>query len=446
MHRVLVLSHLFPPAGGGGVVRVHSFVRRLSQYGWEPTVLTVTKDFYPDFLLDESLMKVYGDEVTIVRTHSLELAGMKSGKLQSSMYGAHRTSKLFEIFLKPFLRTIYRSTFIPDDQILWLFHAVKAGINLIKQRNIDIIFATTPPHSVGLIAYFLSRFSKIPFVLDVRDDWVGNPLFDNGWFHRRFLARRLERMVINEATRVVAVTPESVDLFQQKYPNIQDMKFVLIPNGFERKEVGRGAEVPSIKSPEEKSILRIVYTGGLPANRTPANLFVALQSFRNGAMSGIKIRIEFYGYYRDEFQDLIAQMGLDSTVKFHGFVSKSECNQQLALADVALVIIPEQEGSNTAVPGKIYEYMGMGKFILALCPDPSAPARLIREFGLGIVAPPDDPVKIMYALQSLVERYYSQRLHVSPSQEILNQFDRKEHTKELARLFTDVISSESDST
>ncbi|HRK73277.1 MAG TPA: group 1 glycosyl transferase, partial [Rhodothermales bacterium] len=52
--RVLVIAYYFPPMGGSGVQRITKFVKYLTQFGWEPEVLTVEPQGY--YAYDESLM------------------------------------------------------------------------------------------------------------------------------------------------------------------------------------------------------------------------------------------------------------------------------------------------------------------------------------------------------------------------------------------------------
>ena len=50
--------------------------------------------------------------------------------------------------------------------------------------------------------------------------------------------------------------------------------------------------------------------------------------------------------------------------------------------------------------GKVFEYVAVGRPILAAVPPDGAAAELIRETGAGIVAPPDDVDAIRAALTS----------------------------------------------
>ena len=68
---VLVIAYYFPPLGLSGVQRTLKFVKYLPQFGWQPTVLTVTPTGYyaQDYtLLDE----LHPHHVNIVRVGSLD--------------------------------------------------------------------------------------------------------------------------------------------------------------------------------------------------------------------------------------------------------------------------------------------------------------------------------------------------------------------------------------
>ncbi|MBI3650470.1 MAG: hypothetical protein HY231_05415 [Acidobacteria bacterium] len=64
--RVLVIAYTFPPAGGAGVQRTAKFVKYLPEFGWLPTVLTVTESCYG--VQDASHTDDFPDSIKIIRT------------------------------------------------------------------------------------------------------------------------------------------------------------------------------------------------------------------------------------------------------------------------------------------------------------------------------------------------------------------------------------------
>src|SRR5688500_8400881 len=68
--RVLIVSYLFPPVGGAGVQRAVKFVKYLSEFGWQPSVLTVANPSVP--VMDRSLLADIPRDVTIHKARTLE--------------------------------------------------------------------------------------------------------------------------------------------------------------------------------------------------------------------------------------------------------------------------------------------------------------------------------------------------------------------------------------
>jgi glycosyltransferase involved in cell wall biosynthesis len=437
MDKVLFISYYFPPAGGGNIVRSYTFVKYLPSTGISPFVLTVDEKYYPSFIKDDTLLQALdANHVKIFRTASFGPKGSAFDSFQARIYGLNGSSNFFQKYGKPLLRWLYRFFIIPDEQILWAPHAIREGKHIIEHHQIDAIFATTPPHSSGIIGAALSRLTQIPLIIDVRDDWIGNPLFDNGSRHNRFISRLLEKWVIMTASKVITVTVESSALFQQKYTGQPANKFQVIFNGFDAQDF---PEMSGDRPNHCKDRLRIIYTGGLPIKRSPVALFQALKELASDLPIENIFQIDFYGNTRQEYIDAALQMGLEKNVKFHNFVSRKESLEQLISSDSSLMIIPEEEGSQTAIPGKIYEYLGARKFVLALCPPQSAPARLVKAMNLGIVAPPGDVEAIKTALREMFSRFKNDGLGINLPSNILKQFERSAQTERLAESLRQVV-------
>jgi glycosyltransferase involved in cell wall biosynthesis len=441
MRKVLFLAYYFQPLSNGGVIRAGAFVKYLPQYGWQPIVLTVDDRYYLSQTIDETLAVESLDGVSIYRTHSFEPKGKMASDFTASVYGIQNKGVFFERWMKPVLRQVFHSLVIPDEHLLWLPYAIRKGLQLIKRHNIDAILVTTPPHSAGLIAAILSKLTGKPLIWDVRDDWIHNPLFYKGPWHSKAIARFLERQLVRTAYRIVTVTQESVDAFTHKYPTEAD-KFEFIPNGFDPQEfVASHSNAVSTSDAVRKvsNRLRLIYIGTLSAKRSPISLFEAIKQTVNKSLNNIQIKLDIYGYSRADFQEISTKMGLDGIVEFHGFVSRAESLRQLLMSDASLMIIPQEEGSATAIPGKLYEYLGAKKFVLALCDSDSAAGKLIRELNLGVICPQNDIEQIKCALQNMLVMHNENRLEPDLTQENINVYERSTQSKRLACLMESMI-------
>ncbi|HON57632.1 MAG TPA: glycosyl transferase family 1, partial [bacterium] len=56
-NNVLIIAHDYPPFAGGGVMRIHKFVRYFPEYNIVPVVLTINEKYYQS--IDESLLNEY---------------------------------------------------------------------------------------------------------------------------------------------------------------------------------------------------------------------------------------------------------------------------------------------------------------------------------------------------------------------------------------------------
>ncbi len=88
----------------------------------------------------------------------------------------------------------------------FMFFAFIAGL---KQKNIDVVFATSTPLTIGIPAILLKWFKKKPFVFEVRDEWPRIPV-EMGIIKNKILIKFLlwlERKIYKSAAAVVALSP-----------------------------------------------------------------------------------------------------------------------------------------------------------------------------------------------------------------------------------------------
>jgi glycosyltransferase involved in cell wall biosynthesis len=113
------------------------------------------------------------------------------------------------------------------------------------------------------------------------------------------------------------------------------------------------------------------------------------------------------------------------------YVPHRESLAYLLASDVLLLIIDDAPASSGILTGKLYEYIGAGKPILALAPEGEA-AELIRQHTLGWVAPPKDAAAILKVLHEIVD--HSRKGQTAPRVDanVRTQFERRHQTGELA--------------
>lgn len=139
-------------------------------------------------------------------------------------------------------------------------------------------------------------------------------------------------------------------------------------------------------------------------------------------------------------QLLSQRLGIESSVIIEGYLSKYETIRKLKEADILYLPIElnPPEHQTLYLPGKLFEYLWLGKPILAFAEDSDCKDILI-ESGLGIVFSPFETDEAANFLKKVVlgEMDISRRFKANTSFIKSFAFDRK--AEELAALFDQLL-------
>ncbi|HEX7077903.1 MAG TPA: glycosyltransferase [Candidatus Eisenbacteria bacterium] len=376
MKRLLLVAYFYPPVAGGGVYRTLGFVRHLPEFGYEPTVLTGPGA--APWVADPGLLSAVAG-VEVVRTPAR--SGPPIPRARASRPG----------WISALARTAAWIA-IPDAYARWRAAAVRAGLARIRAGGVDAIYSTSPPDTGHLVARDLRRATGLPWLADFRDPWIGlgyrRP--PTPWHRARHEA--LLRSVLREASRVVAAT-EGTAAWLAVHAGDPAPRATVIENGFEAEE-WRGVK------PRRFDLFTVLHAGRLSEERTLEPflrglvLFLARHPDRRVGMQCL-----LYGP-RDAAQErAIARSGLGDVVRFEGQASHVDALAMEAGADLLLLVKSASPRYRDLVPGKLYEYIGAARPVLAVAPEGPA-ADLVRRLRMGWVADPAAPEKIAEALDA----------------------------------------------
>ncbi len=433
MKKVLVIAYYFPPSGGPGVQRVLKHVQYLQEFGWKPIVLTVANGDFP--ARDESLLQKIPQDIRVERTHIYEpydLYRKFTGKDKSVALDVNNLKKEGQSrSLTETIAEFIRSTiFIPDARIGWMFTAVQAAKKLIAEEGITMMYSSSPPYTCSLVARAVKRATGLPWVAGFRDPWTDFLTTPNRWFLPKLIDKALEKSVFAEADAIESAWQGITDDALRKYPFLNPKKFYHIPNGFD------SADFPPIEE-HHNTVCTITYTGSMYGRRNPATLFQAIQILINqGQIHPQRFRLRFIGRMGAEVMEMIEKTSFRESIDIVPYLPHHESIRALQKADVTLLIVDEAKESAEIVPGKVFEYIGVHKPILALAPRHGAAAAHILESKSGWVVEQQDIQEIANILLHIVTLYESQALYHKPDMNIVRTFERKEAAYSLSQIFT----------
>ncbi len=430
MKKVLIVTYYFPPSGGPGVQRVLKFVKYLPEFGWQPHVLTVCDADYP--ARDESLLAEIPRHVTLHRTKIFEpysLYRKLTGKpanapvdVENIPQGGKKAS------LAESAAEFIRSTFfIPDARIGWYPYAVPVGHRIIREHNIDAIYSSSPPYTTAVIARKLHRSTGVPWVAGFRDPWTGFLSTPDRWFLPRAIDNYLERSAFRDANLVEAAWRGILKDIITKDPKLDQAKLAYLPNGFDRDDYPSFDQQPNQR-------FTVTYTGSMYGKRNPQTFLQAVEELvRDGKVDPQKILLRFIGRFGGEVRAMLASSAVRESIETVSYLPHSQSVGALLSSDALLLIVDEAAGSDEIVPGKVFEYIGADRPIIALAPE-GAIASLLRETRSGIVAHNQDIVAIQAAFIECYNNFLYHNRKFEQDREAVKRYDRREITRQLATL------------
>jgi len=451
---VLIVAYIFPPIGGGGVPRPLKMAKYLGEFGWGVHVLTADPAYHAT--LDQSLLAQLPNDVAIHRAKEFTLlqrsaaAAAQPASSPSVQPGGQQAAPSFAAKAKraviSMLKKVKPYLMIPDDQILWYPEAVKRGREVMKASKIDVIFSTSGPVTNHLVAKKLAEEFGCRWIADFRDPWTQN-MHRSGIAWRERLEERMEARVMSKADAITTVTATFADNFRKKYgQRIQRME--LIYNGFDRADF---RDLAPAEVPEAKGKLHGVYAGILYQKRNPRLLLRAIRELIDeGKVAQDDLLLTFAGVFDypgySENADCVKELNLESIVRIVGNLPHKEALQLMKAADFQLLIGDVSADAGAYIPGKLYEYMGIGKSILALNMAGEA-TEIIQRFELGQVANPTDKLEIKEAFYRLYQDWKAKEEASSDDGdrrsadffERVKPYERKEQARQLASLMDELI-------
>jgi glycosyltransferase involved in cell wall biosynthesis len=438
--RAVFLAFEFPPLAAGGVHRALAFAEHLGEFGIELDIVTVHPEDYRAWSsapLDEALTARIPPQVRVHR--------IASG-FPTWYWRALRSKVAF--------RAIQYAYW--GDPLAWFWRGplIAAMDRLVAERRPDVLLATMPPFGVGVLAATLARRYRLPWVGDWRDPWTLWRLCPFPTYaHYRWI-KHAEGAALASANVSVATSHVTRADWLALFPSLDSSRVVTIYNGYDPGVLDRVDG--SVRNGETR---RIAYVGTFyydpiaranlltPAwRRAPHRwlfytprledwLYRSPWFFLRGLRRLVerkpdlvaRLRVDFAGAVPPWLPGMLRETGTEALVRLHGPVTHEEAIRLQKSADVLLLTSAKVVGGRDySIAGKMFEYIGLGRPILAVLTD-GAMRDIVAQTGLGLLADPDDPDAVACAIERVVLG-----ASVSPDAAAIARFDRRETVRAIA--------------
>jgi len=390
--RLLLVAFYFPPAGGGGVQRTLKFCRYLPEFGIDVHVLAPADPKW--FARDEPLLADIPEATTV---HRARFLGPGSSFREDALRGTRGVRRLAVE-----ARYAYERALVPDKAAPWSLTAVPAGIRIVRNEDIDVVMATSPPPSTHLIGEAIATATRRPLVTDFRDSWLDNPHRDYDKATVRAKRRVMAAMAASvgkRSTAMVAATGAIAQEVSHLHPSAHH-KTSVIENGADFDDFAELEHRPGDR-------FTIVHAGSFFGHRTPRPFLAAVRDLveRRPELRH-RLLVRLVGDLRPADREWAQQLGIDGCWEETGFLPYRQSIAAERAADALLLLIPFAQGRGDSVlSGKVFEYIASRRPILASVPPSGVAANLLRGVEAGEVAGPENAAEISAALERMVDRW-----------------------------------------
>ena len=320
--------------------------------------------------------------------------------------------------------------------ISFVISSIYAG--LFKVGKVDVIICTSPPLTVGLTGWFLSRTKRIPMIFEVRDLWpesaIDTGVLTNKWLIK--LSYWLENKSYKSSNWINVLTPAFKSaLIERK--NVRPDKISMIPNAADL-DIFKPGELNNWVREKHNLQGRFVVT------------YVGAHGRANALMQMLNVAEKIKGY--DDIRILLVGDGMEKTmlreeadrrqlnnIIFVDSVPKKEVVDYVTASDVCTAVLKKVDTFKTVYPNKVFDYMSVKKpIILAI---DGVARKLVEDAKAGIYVEPENADEFVNALLKLKnDSDFCIKLGENGYQYVKENFDRKV----LAAKYLDIIKIISD--
>lgn len=239
------------------------------------------------------------------------------------------------------------------------------------------ILSTFPPLGTLFAGWQLARTAQLPWIADYRDPLTGTSADREIRPYQRRLYEWLERIVLGRSSLVIANTDAAAGIWKTKYP-ARSKDVHLIWNGFDPEDHIAAAAVP------ERERKTLVHVGELYLGRSAKPVLESVRRLIDaGRLRADGVCVQLVGSMRmdslpsERFLDQARKEGwLDLRMEH---IPQIEARRLAQTADGLLLLQPQ---SKIQVPGKLFEYIQIGRPILAYIPADTPIERILAKSGI----------------------------------------------------------------
>lgn len=288
-----------------------------------------------------------------------------------------------------------------------------------KEKDVDLVIATSTPLTVAFPALIRKWFKKTPFVFEVRDLWPEAPI-QMGAIKNKILIKFLrwfEKITYKNALHVVALSPGMLDGVLKYVPKENTS---MIPNM---------AKIDKFwpREPNDKLIqsmglrkdsFKAIYFGQMGLSNDLETILSTAIQLQKENDTNIEFVIIGHGSKYKKVQETIYYENL-TNIKLFSRVPMSQMSEILNFCDVSLVMFSNIPILYTNSPNKLFDSLSAGKPIIVN--SAGWTKIMVEEAECGLFVEPDNSELLKNALLDLKNNPALKSMMASNSRNLAEQ-------------------------
>ncbi len=362
--RILLIHQYFLEKDDGGGSRFNEMTRFWEEQGYETSVLAGMVHYQTGKKRERykgkfTYIDQYSEKVNVIRCNVADT------------YNASFIGRLWGYFS-------------------FVFSSIYAGLFKTKGK-FDVILVTSPPLFVGITAFVLSFFKRIPYVFEVRDLWPESAI-DTGVLTNKYIIKLsywFEKIIYKRAKLINVLTPA----FRDKLINNKKVpaeKVVFIPNAADFSlsdsllDTFDRAAFRKTHGLEGKMVMTYVGAHGVANHLIQVIETAELLKDRDDVL----FMLIGGGMRKPFLKEEVEKRGL-TNVKFVDPVPKQEVFKYILASDIGMSVLKKVDTFKTIYSNKTFDYMACKIPVLMVIDGVSR--QLVEDAQCGIYVEPENP-------------------------------------------------------
>lgn len=305
--------------------------------------------------------------------------------------------------------------------------------SILRDRKVSFVYQRYSINNYAGVT--LAKYYHIPFVLEYNGSeiWINKHWGDNPLKYES-LSERIELLNLKAADVIVVVSQPMKDELVTR--GIESNKILVNPNGVDTDTYSPDADGSKVREQynfNKKIVIGFIGTfGRWHGAEVFAEAFGLLLQRFPGYQKHIQLFMIGDGSTMAQVKENLRKYPVEDMCTFTGMIPQKKGPSHLAACDVLVSPhVPNPDGTPFfGSPTKLFEYMAMGKGIVAS--DLDQIGEILKHGETAWLVKPGDAESLMYGLKSMIDdNILRQKLGKAARQEVVAKYTWREHTRKI---------------